>query len=374
MPPRLGSEYYAWRVLKGRETGYLEEFAPGIDRLNIDWQRATPFVSLRRRTHIIAGTDLAGLVGAFAARAFLRRRRRRAQREHRIVVAHHIGNAIAVVFLQCEMLDRQRGLVVQVDGGDAGVARRHVQLAMLSIVEIEQPDRIDRELQFAAPEAAQQQLFLGRQFNPGGAAEDVGFTLGEQQLLSDISVQRFGIQRQSAGLRHQQRPVRLLNIEARGNDGIGELQAAIAAIRSRLGLGLHAVAGFGETEAEVFVEVAAVGKCDAAGRIDQDIRRRHARGRGRGNQFQAVSESGADLRDIGIAVFGNDLVTSRVTRRRDELEMRAGIDIDGADRHAADAHLQGPGNGIAGLETAAGHGHPRTAVGRAPQRRDGIDT
>jgi pimeloyl-ACP methyl ester carboxylesterase len=56
-PPRLGSAYFAWRVLKGRETGHLQEFAPGIDMLNYGWQRATPFVSLRQRTKLIARFD-----------------------------------------------------------------------------------------------------------------------------------------------------------------------------------------------------------------------------------------------------------------------------------------------------------------------------
>jgi len=62
MSPRLGSDYFAWRVLKGRETGFLREFTPGLDHLNIGWQRATPFVSLRQRTHLIARHDLAGSV------------------------------------------------------------------------------------------------------------------------------------------------------------------------------------------------------------------------------------------------------------------------------------------------------------------------
>jgi len=62
VPPRLGSDYYAWRVLKGRETGYLREFTPGLDQLNFGWQRATPFASLRQRTHLIARVDLANAV------------------------------------------------------------------------------------------------------------------------------------------------------------------------------------------------------------------------------------------------------------------------------------------------------------------------
>ena len=62
VPSRFGSSYYAWRVLKGRETGYLQEFAPGIDQLNFGWQRATPFASLRQRTHMIAGIDLSDRV------------------------------------------------------------------------------------------------------------------------------------------------------------------------------------------------------------------------------------------------------------------------------------------------------------------------
>ena len=62
LPPSLGADYYAWRVLKGRETGYLREFAPGVAELNVGWQRATPFASLRQRTHLIARVDLAHAV------------------------------------------------------------------------------------------------------------------------------------------------------------------------------------------------------------------------------------------------------------------------------------------------------------------------
>jgi len=62
LPPRLGSDYYAWRVLQGRESRYLREFTPGLAELNFGWQRATPFVSLRQRTHLIARVDLANAV------------------------------------------------------------------------------------------------------------------------------------------------------------------------------------------------------------------------------------------------------------------------------------------------------------------------
>jgi len=62
MSPRLGSDYYAWRVLKGRETRDLRELTPGLDHLNAGWQRATPFVSLRQRTHLMARVDLASAV------------------------------------------------------------------------------------------------------------------------------------------------------------------------------------------------------------------------------------------------------------------------------------------------------------------------
>jgi len=61
-PANLGSAYFAWRVVKGRETGYLQEFAPGADALNGGWQRATPFASLRQRTKLIASFDQADAV------------------------------------------------------------------------------------------------------------------------------------------------------------------------------------------------------------------------------------------------------------------------------------------------------------------------
>lgn len=62
MPARFGASYFAWRVMRGRESGYLSDFAPGIERLNVGWQRATPFVSLRHRSRMIAGVDLAECV------------------------------------------------------------------------------------------------------------------------------------------------------------------------------------------------------------------------------------------------------------------------------------------------------------------------
>ncbi|MHC4448759.1 MAG: alpha/beta fold hydrolase [Planctomycetota bacterium] len=59
IPARLGSDYYAWRVVRGRETEYLREFTPGLAPLNLGWQRATPFASLRRRAQVISRIDVA---------------------------------------------------------------------------------------------------------------------------------------------------------------------------------------------------------------------------------------------------------------------------------------------------------------------------
>jgi len=62
LPPRLGSHYYAWRVIRGRETSYLREFAPELVPLNFGWQRSTPFASLRRRAQVIASRDVADAI------------------------------------------------------------------------------------------------------------------------------------------------------------------------------------------------------------------------------------------------------------------------------------------------------------------------
>jgi pimeloyl-ACP methyl ester carboxylesterase len=58
----LGSRYYGWRVRRGRENANLEEFAPEVAPLNITWQRATPFPSIRRRAQVIARVDVAHAV------------------------------------------------------------------------------------------------------------------------------------------------------------------------------------------------------------------------------------------------------------------------------------------------------------------------
>jgi pimeloyl-ACP methyl ester carboxylesterase len=54
VPARLGSAYFARRVLRGRETRQIREFAPGLETLVVDWSAKTPFASLRRRTRLIA--------------------------------------------------------------------------------------------------------------------------------------------------------------------------------------------------------------------------------------------------------------------------------------------------------------------------------
>ncbi|MEM8885250.1 MAG: alpha/beta hydrolase [Planctomycetota bacterium] len=59
LPSSLGSAYYARRVLRGRETSILQEYAPDVAVMNGGWQRATPFASLRRRAQLIARFDVA---------------------------------------------------------------------------------------------------------------------------------------------------------------------------------------------------------------------------------------------------------------------------------------------------------------------------
>ena len=54
MPASWGSAYYAWRVLRGRENAILSSHHPELEPLNLGWQRATPFESLRRRAKLIS--------------------------------------------------------------------------------------------------------------------------------------------------------------------------------------------------------------------------------------------------------------------------------------------------------------------------------
>ena len=62
LPASLGSSYYAWRVLRGRETQLLAEHAPELVPLNASWQRQTPFASLRRRAQLISRIDVSNAI------------------------------------------------------------------------------------------------------------------------------------------------------------------------------------------------------------------------------------------------------------------------------------------------------------------------
>jgi pimeloyl-ACP methyl ester carboxylesterase len=61
LPDRLGSAYFAWRVLRGRENALLAARAPGLEQLHASWCAATPFSSLRARVRLVDGFDLAPL-------------------------------------------------------------------------------------------------------------------------------------------------------------------------------------------------------------------------------------------------------------------------------------------------------------------------
>jgi len=62
LPASVGSRYYVWRVLRGRETAILEKHAPELVGLNESWQRATPFATIRRRAQVIAKVDVRNAV------------------------------------------------------------------------------------------------------------------------------------------------------------------------------------------------------------------------------------------------------------------------------------------------------------------------
>ena len=59
LPARAASRYFAYRVRRGRESRLLAHHTPGLEILNEDWSAKTPVATLRARTHLIAGTDLA---------------------------------------------------------------------------------------------------------------------------------------------------------------------------------------------------------------------------------------------------------------------------------------------------------------------------
>jgi pimeloyl-ACP methyl ester carboxylesterase len=58
VPASVASAYFVHRVLHGREIRLLARHAPGMEPLVAGWQGKTPFASLRRRTHLIAGPAL----------------------------------------------------------------------------------------------------------------------------------------------------------------------------------------------------------------------------------------------------------------------------------------------------------------------------
>lgn len=62
LPAALGSSYYAWRVLRGRENEILGKHTPELVSLNAAWQRATPFASIRRRALLISRVDATNAV------------------------------------------------------------------------------------------------------------------------------------------------------------------------------------------------------------------------------------------------------------------------------------------------------------------------
>jgi pimeloyl-ACP methyl ester carboxylesterase len=58
VPASVASAYFVHRVLRGREIRLLARHAPGLEPLVAGWQGKTPFASLRRRTHLIAGPGI----------------------------------------------------------------------------------------------------------------------------------------------------------------------------------------------------------------------------------------------------------------------------------------------------------------------------
>ena len=61
LPDAVGSAYFTWRVLRGRENALLATRAPGLDSLSAAWSALTPFASLRARVRLIDRVDLAPL-------------------------------------------------------------------------------------------------------------------------------------------------------------------------------------------------------------------------------------------------------------------------------------------------------------------------
>ena len=59
VPPSWASWYFRRRVLAGRENALLDAHDPALALLNAEWQGKTPVATLRARTRLIAGIDLA---------------------------------------------------------------------------------------------------------------------------------------------------------------------------------------------------------------------------------------------------------------------------------------------------------------------------
>lgn len=69
VPGTLGSAYFAWRTLRGRETPFLEGSEPGLGALNAAWCRATPFRSLVARIRVMTRNDIGPALAAARAPA-----------------------------------------------------------------------------------------------------------------------------------------------------------------------------------------------------------------------------------------------------------------------------------------------------------------
>jgi pimeloyl-ACP methyl ester carboxylesterase len=54
LPAEVGSAYFAWRTLRGRETRFLEEREKGLGTLNAAWCRKTPFPTLLARVRLMS--------------------------------------------------------------------------------------------------------------------------------------------------------------------------------------------------------------------------------------------------------------------------------------------------------------------------------
>ncbi|MGQ0614260.1 MAG: alpha/beta fold hydrolase [Planctomycetaceae bacterium] len=66
VPPSVGAAYFARRVFRGRENALLARHAPGLDLLNAQWCRKTPFATIRARCRLMDAVDLAPRASALS--------------------------------------------------------------------------------------------------------------------------------------------------------------------------------------------------------------------------------------------------------------------------------------------------------------------